>query len=1081
MSLEQTIVEIFEDQASNTPQAIALTFEDQHLTYAQLNRRANQLAHFLEKLGVGQETMVGVFMERSLEMVISLYGILKAGGAYVPLDPEYPQERIIFMLEDTQVPVLLTQERLMKKLSKAQNSGSRSLKQEIICVDSNWKTIAQESSVNPTNRATAENLAYVIYTSGSTGRPKGVMNEHVGICNRLLWMQEAYSLTQADRVLQKTPFSFDVSVWEFFWPLMFGARLVVAKPGGHKDTRYLVELIVEQAITTIHFVPSMLQLFLLDENVETCQSLKRVICSGEALPYNLQERFFARLEAELHNLYGPTEAAVDVTYWACQRQSQLSTVPIGRPVSNTQIYLLDPQLQPVQIGEPGELHIGGVQVARGYLNRPNLTKEKFILDPFSSDPNARLYKTGDLARSLPDGNILYLGRLDYQVQIHGIRIEMGEIEATLSQHPSVKETVVVAHEYAPSDQRLVAYVTLKEENYPTISEWRHFLSQKLPHYMVPSAFVVVNQFPLTPNGKIDRKALPIPEFDRSNLSSDFEPPRNATEENLVNIWATVFNLEKVGIHDNFFDLGGDSIISIQIIARAEQAGLRFTSQQVFDCGTIAKLASEVQVVAGTQVEQGPVTGPTLLTPPQCWFFGQGLPEPDAWNMSIILDASEDINPELLNQAFQQLLVHHDGLRNYFLSDETPTGWQQVAAESAPPPTLQVVNLDGLSELEQEALVEQTIAQLEAGHNLAEGRLIGVAYFSGAASQSNRLFITLHHLVVDDYSWNILLQDLETLYAQLSRGEAAFLPAKTLSLKTWADRLTDLAQTNKLKQELTHWLSVFEGVQPDVPLDIPDGENSESSKEMVIVSLGAAETKSLLNEVPNVYNAQLNDILLTALARTFCSWIGQPSLLITMEGHGREDVLENRSAPARTLGWFTSMFPVKLTLPNTIDPGGQLKAIKEQLRAVPNKGIGYGLLRYLCRDETINRRLARMKSPQILFNYLGQWDKVLPKAATFRMRHAPIGWHGARNSRAYALEVSTWIIDGRLQVNLIYSNNLHHRETIQLLAEQYMVALEAIINHCLSPDAGGFTPSDFPLANLDEKKLDQLADILNKQE
>ncbi|MGD9065106.1 MAG: amino acid adenylation domain-containing protein, partial [Desulfobacterales bacterium] len=406
---DRTIIELFEAQVSNTPQAIAVVYEDQQLTYAELNRRANQLAHFLQKLGVGPDTLVGVFMERSLEMVISLYGILKAGGAYVPLDPEYPTDRIIFMIEDTEVSVLLTHERLAEKLSKTQNSVSKSQKQKLICLDSEWTTVSQESPVNPANDATAENLAYVIYTSGSTGQPKGVMNEHRGICNRLLWMQDAYSLTAEDRVLQKTPFSFDVSVWEFFWPLLFGARLVVAKPGGHKDCGYLVQLIVEQKITTIHFVPSMLQAFLLDENIETCQSLNRVICSGEALPYALQERFFARLEAELHNLYGPTEAAVDVTYWACQRESELTTVPIGLPVANTQLYLLDSQLQPVPIGMPGELHIGGVQVARGYFNRPGLTAEKFISDPFNTDPDARLYKTGDLARYLPDGNLVYLG------------------------------------------------------------------------------------------------------------------------------------------------------------------------------------------------------------------------------------------------------------------------------------------------------------------------------------------------------------------------------------------------------------------------------------------------------------------------------------------------------------------------------------------------------------------------------------------------------------------------------------------------------------------------------------------------
>jgi amino acid adenylation domain-containing protein len=413
--------QLFEAQVERTPEAVALVYENTELTYRELNCRANQLAHHLRALGVGPETLVGLFMERSLEMVIGIYGIIKAGGAYVPLDPEYPPDRVAYMIEDTQIPVLLTQTKLVNNLP--QHSAN------VICLDTDWDTIAKEKSDNPDINVEADNLAYVIYTSGSTGKPKGVMNEHRGICNRILWMQDEYGLTDSDRILQKTPFSFDVSVWEFFWPLLVGARLIVARPGGHRDSDYLVKLIIEQEITTLHFVPSMLQIFLEEEGVENCRCLRRVICSGEALPYDLQERFFERLDVvELHNLYGPTEAAVDVTYWPCERKSDLHLVPIGFPVANTQMHVLDAQLQPVPIGVSGELHIGGVQVARGYLNRPNLTDEKFISDPFSSELDARLYKTGDLARYLPNGAIEYIGRTDFQVKIRGLRIELGEIE-----------------------------------------------------------------------------------------------------------------------------------------------------------------------------------------------------------------------------------------------------------------------------------------------------------------------------------------------------------------------------------------------------------------------------------------------------------------------------------------------------------------------------------------------------------------------------------------------------------------------------------------------------------------------------
>ena len=442
--------ELFEEQVKKTPDSIAVEFGSKSLTYKEFNEKANQLAHYLKKLGIGPDSLVGVYMERSMEMVLSLYGILKAGGAYVPLDPEYPSNRISNITEDTRATVVLTQKHLLEKLSESNA--------KVICLDSDWDTIAVYSNEELKNIASENNLAYVIFTSGSTGRPKGVMNEHRGIVNRLLWMQDEYALTESDRVLQKTPYSFDVSVWEFFWPLLFGARLVIAPPRAHKDTTALVNLIIDNNITTIHFVPSMLQLFLEDKEVEKCKSLKRVICSGEALGYDLKERFFERIDAELHNLYGPTEAAVDVTYWECKRNDGLNTVPIGRPVANTQIYILDTQTRPVPIGVPGELFIGGIQVARGYINRPELTEERFIPDPFSITPGARLYKTGDLCRYLPDGAIEYLGRMDFQVKIRGLRIELGEIESILCQHPQVREAVVTALQDEYGSNRLVGYI-----------------------------------------------------------------------------------------------------------------------------------------------------------------------------------------------------------------------------------------------------------------------------------------------------------------------------------------------------------------------------------------------------------------------------------------------------------------------------------------------------------------------------------------------------------------------------------------------------------------------------------------------
>ena len=558
---ETCIHQQFEAQVEHTPETIAVTFGGKELTYSELNRRANQVAHYLRKLGVGPDVLVGVFMERSLEMVISLYGILKAGGAYVPLDPEYPPDRINFMLEDAQPPVILTQEHLSTRLPEYPG--------RIICLDSQWEIMSGENNENPLSVTIPENLAYVIYTSGSTGKPKGAMNHHRGISNRLLWMQDTFHLAEAERVLQKTPFSFDVSVWEFFWPLLVGARLVIAKPGGHKDSAYLIQVIAEQNITTIHFVPSMLQIFLDSHDIAKCASLKRVICSGEALSHELQERFFNCLDAGLYNLYGPTEAAVDVTYWECRRDSPLKIVPIGRPIANTRLYILDGYMQPVPIGVAGELYIGGVQVARGYLNRPELTADRFIPDPFSDDLNARLYKTGDSVRFLPDANIEYLGRLDFQVKIRGFRIELGEIEKTLAQNSSVHEAVVVAREDVPGDKRLVAYVVLEVQSQSTASELREYLKGKLPEYMIPASVVFLDALPLNSNGKVDRRNLPVPEKERQ-LDAVYAAPRKELEKAIAEIWQELLQLDRVGIDDSFFELGGHSLLVMRMHSRLTQ-------------------------------------------------------------------------------------------------------------------------------------------------------------------------------------------------------------------------------------------------------------------------------------------------------------------------------------------------------------------------------------------------------------------------------------------------------------------------------------------------------------------------------
>ncbi len=473
--------QLFEAQVERTPDAIAIVFEDKQLTYRELNRRANQLAHHLKGLGVRPDILVGICMDRSLELVVGILGILKAGGACVPLDPAYPKERLTFMLEDTQVPVILTQESLLKQLSEY---GAKT-----VCLDADWKIVARESTKPPVSNVTSENLAFVFYTSGSTGRPKAVMWSHSKRDSRKSWEQSTYQLTGKDRHLLKSPIGFTLLAREIFWPLLTGAQMIIARPEGDQDTAFLVKLIAEHRITIINLVPSMLRVILEEQGLETCDCLRHVVCFGEPLPSELQERFFTRLSAELSVFYGATEAP-SATFWKCKRKDDQRIVALGHRLPKKQIYLLDCCLQPVPIGVPGEMHIGG-RLARGYLNRPELTAEKFIPNPFSDEPGARLYKTGDLARYLPDGNIEFMGRLDHQVKIRGFRIELGEIEAVLSQHPAVRENVVIAREDSPGDKRLVSYVVADQQRPLTISDLRRFLKEKLPNHIVTSAFVIL--------------------------------------------------------------------------------------------------------------------------------------------------------------------------------------------------------------------------------------------------------------------------------------------------------------------------------------------------------------------------------------------------------------------------------------------------------------------------------------------------------------------------------------------------------------------------------------------------------------
>ena len=582
--------QLVERQVERSPEAVAIFFEEQQITYQELNWRANQLAHRLDTLGVGSDVLVGVCMERSVELVIAVLAILKAGGAYVPLDPTYPQDRLAYMIADAQVPLVLTQTHVSQCVA--------SLGIQMICLDDDELSAADWDGNNLNKLVHLENLAYLIYTSGSTGKPKGAMNSHRNIFNQLMWRQNASCrIDSHDRVLQKTSFSFDVSVWELFWPLLAGASLVIARPEGHRDPAYLKSVMIEQAITTMHFVPAMLQVFLMDSDLKGYNSLRQVMSGGEALSPELQESFFASFpeHVRLYNMYGPAEAAIDVTAWECQRGGGQKNIPIGYSIANVQLYILDTTLQPVAIGMAGELYIGGMSLARGYHQRPDLTAERFVPNPLSLEPGARFYRTGDLARYRADGAIEYLGRIDYQVKLRGFRIELGEIEAVLLQQPAIQQAITSIYKDTSSNQFLVAYLIPNGEP-PTSEALRTALKEVLPDYMVPAAFVFMDAFPLIPSGKVYRQGLPAPDMSRiSSAETSYVAPSEIMHYQLLNIWEELHSVRPIGIRDNFFHLGGHSLLAARLVARIEQVfGTKISLSTLFARPTIEGLTFALQ-------------------------------------------------------------------------------------------------------------------------------------------------------------------------------------------------------------------------------------------------------------------------------------------------------------------------------------------------------------------------------------------------------------------------------------------------------------------------------------------------------
>ncbi|PZW20784.1 amino acid adenylation domain-containing protein, partial [Thermosporothrix hazakensis] len=802
--------ELIEEQVSRTPEAKAVSLEGEWISYRELNERANRLAHLLRRQGVGAEELVGVYMRRSIELVVSVLAIWKAGGAYMPLEPEYPLERIRGMVEEAKPRVVLVDE------------GGEEL--ERMCGVEVWsvrreKRIAEQPVTNPQVRMAPENLAYVIYTSGSTGRPKGAMNSHRAICNRLYWMQQTYPLSPEDKVLQKTPFSFDVSVWEFFWPLLAGACLVMARPEGHKDSAYLVSLIRGQQITIVHFVPSMLALFLEEPEAGTCKSLRRVFCSGEALPASVQSRFFQTQTATLHNLYGPTEAAIEVTFWDCLRTDRQKLVPIGKPIANVRIYLLDRYGQQVPIGVPGELFIGGVAPARGYINEPALTAWKFLPDPFSEEQGARMYRTGDLARYLPDGCIEFLGRIDDQIKIRGCRIEPGEVEAVLQQHPDIEECVVLAYTASGESAELIAYIVLRDPEQFSVDEIRNWLQHRLPDYMIPSAFTVLSHVPLTTSGKVDKKALPEPQRDRDMLKTEYVGPRSELERMLAVLWAEVLDLPRISVTDNFFSLGGHSLLAIQIVARIRKVfHVELPIRSLFEAPTVAALAEQIRTLhhTGTEyddvlrVEKRPELIPLAPAQQRFWFLDRMDPGSSAYTIPLALHIKGGLQEAYCQQALQLMVQRHEVLRTTIATVKGKPVQRIAAQLHVPCPLLDLSDKPGAA---QESVVMQTLqAEIERPFILSMGPLIRLSLLR-LRSDEHILLVTMHHIISDGWSFDIFLQEFCTLYNALVSGSTPSLPALPVQYADYALWHTRRLEQHMIEEQLGYWKQQLADLAP----------------------------------------------------------------------------------------------------------------------------------------------------------------------------------------------------------------------------------------------------------------------------
>jgi len=1025
--MDRCVHELFAEQAARTPEAVAVVCAGAPLTYAELDRRSNQWAEYLRSVGVGPECVVGLCVERSLDMVVALLGILKAGGAYLPLDPKYPSQRLAFMIEDVGAQIVLTDGKWADLFSSLPTVRQ-------VCT---LLAVGQASAAcvaAPSVALSADQLAYILYTSGSTGEPKGVAVQHRAIA-RLVKQAQYVNLDEHRCVLSAAPLTFDAATFEIWGPLLNGGRLVVLVETV-PSAQSIEECVRRDGVDTAWLTSSLFN-GIVDQSLEALRGIRQLLIGGEALSVAHVNRARRLLpEQSLINGYGPTECVTfSCTYdIPANPADTITSIPIGRPITDTQIYVLDEELQPVPVGVVGELYVAGTGVARGYMGRGGLTAAQFVANPFGA-PGSRMYATGDRARYRADGNVEYRGRADQQVKIRGFRIEPGEVEAAILRHAALRDAVVVARE-DHGEKRLVSYVVAAPGAVaPDSAMLRMFLKESLPEYLVPSLFVVLEELPLTASGKVDRQRLPDPERPDPLRCVT---PRTPTEELLARVWAEVLKLERVGVHDNFFDLGGTSLAAMRVVDQAAQAGLTLTVADLFEWQTIAELAAGLSIGPGpgqrAQAEQ--LEGEVPLTPIQHMFMRQWPQHLDRFTIDAAFEATQPLRPAWLEQTVKYVAAHHDALATQLILDTTLIQRIVPAEQLLYNKCFTEIDLSHLDASDEANAFREIGSAARRRVTAAEPPLLHAVLVNRRPGQPQQFLLVAHHFVADPWSMQVLLDDIQTVYQQLAAGQTPLLPKKTTPFKVWAERLATYAHSKEFEADIAMWRTQQWSDYGTIPLDNPEREYELGSDETLSAKVESTEADSLLDSILREQRVQFTEVYLAVLAATLLQWTSKPAVAIDLFSSGRASCFAGLNV-ARTVGWFSTPVPVLLERHGILDVTAMLRQVKQSVRSLPNDGLAYGVGKWL-RDD--GAALAGM--PQVCLNNWGGQSRpdslFRTSRYSFEDEHQPFDF-----KRNHLIDLVITTGAQGLAMHWIYSRSLHRRETIAALAENYIAHLRRL--------------------------------------